>query len=82
MTHKLKDATVAYLTDLSVLRIDETVGTASPVSALDKPSLILHDVAGGQFPAAQVHQLPTDGSNVELLLHLTLMDRFQVLHIS
>lgn len=82
MTHKLKDATVAYLTDLSVLRIDETVGTTSPMSAFDEPSLIFQDVSCGQFPASQVHQLPTDGSNVELLLHLTLMDRFQVLHIS
>lgn len=82
MTHKLKDATVAHLTDLAVLWIDETMVTASPVTAFDKPSLILHDVTGGQFPASQVHQLPTDCCDVKLLLHLTPMDGFQVFHIS
>ena len=82
MPHELKDAAVAYLTNLPVMWIDETVCATSPMSAFDEPSLIFQDVSCGQFPASQVHQLPTDGSNVELLLHFTLMDRFQVLHIS
>ena len=82
MPHKFKDAAVAHLSDLSVLRINETVSAASPVSALNEPSLILNDVAGGKFPAAQVDQLSANGSYVKLLLHLAFMDWFQMSHIS
>ena len=82
MPHELKDAAVAYLTNnLPVMWIDETVCATSPMSAFDEPSIIFQDVSSGQFLASQVHQLATNGSDVELLLHLTLMYWFHV-HIN
>ena len=82
MPHELKDAAVAYLTNnLPVMWIDETVCATSPMSAFDEPSIIFQDVSSGQFPASQVDQLATNGSDVELLLHLTLMYWFHV-HIN